>query len=334
MDVKVSIIVPVYKTKDTLSKCVDSLLKQTLEEIEIILVDDGSPDESGKMCDSYLEDERVKVIHKENGGLSSARNAGIRVATGEYIGFVDSDDYVCLDMYQRLYEIMLEDKSDICICSHYTVDNQGRIQEHYFQNVPEKLRRKDIINYLILPLIGAEVKTNAKAIEGFVWRNLYKRELLNNYEFKSEREYFAEDIVADLELYTRCEQISIINRCLYYYRYNGESLSYSYRPNVCVLLNNLLQWEEVYLRKEQLLEVGIKRIYATGVKFFLFSIQNVKKGRLKEEDELEALNQIFEQEMLVKSIRKCCFSGYNLKMKVFIILCRMRMIRMLNIIFS
>lgn len=330
MNARVSIIVPVYRTKDTLVECVNSLLKQTLEEIEIILVDDGSPDESGNICDSFMIDERVKVIHKENGGLSSARNAGIKAATGEYIGFVDSDDYVHPDMYRQLYERIREDKSDICICSHFTVDDAGNIHEHYFQGMSEKLSREDIIKYLVLPLIGIKPGSNDEEVEGFVCRNLYRRELIVEYEFKSEREYFAEDVVSDLELYIRCKNISIVNKCMYYYRYNGESLSNRYRPNVCILLNNLLQWEEEYLMQQQLLEQGLSRLYTTGVKFTLFSIKNVKKGNLKKEDEQKEIRTILEQAMLDKSIKHCAFMEYNLKMKVFILLCRMRMVNLLR----
>lgn len=330
MNAKVSIIVPVYKTKDTLVECVNSLLKQTLEQIEIILVDDGSPDESGSICDSFLVDERVKVIHKENGGLSSARNAGIKVATGDYVGFVDSDDYVHCDMYQQLYNTIKEHNSDICICSHFTVDVEGNIHEHYFQGLPEKMGREEIIKYLILPLIGAKQGSSDKEVEGFVCRNVYRRELILDHEFKSEREYFAEDVVSDLELYIRCNQISIINKCMYYYRYNGESLSNRYRPNVCILLNNLLKWEEEYLIKQQLLEEGLNRLYTTGVKFTLFSMKNVKKGNLRKEDEQKEIQKILEQNMLDKSIKQCAFTTYNLKMKVFILLCRMRMVKLLR----
>lgn len=330
MNAKVSIIVPVYRTKDTLVECVNSLLNQTLEQIEIILVDDGSPDKSGSMCDSFLYDERVKVIHKENGGLSSARNAGIKAATGEYIGFVDSDDYIHPDMYRQLYEKIREEKSDICICSHFTVDDAGNIHEHYFQGMPEKLSREDIIKYLVLPLIGMKQGSNDEEVEGFVCRNLYRRELIFEYEFKSEREYFAEDVVSDLELYIRCNKISILNKCMYYYRYNGESLSNRYRPNVCALLNNLLKWEEEYLRQQQLLEQGLSRLYVTGVKFTLFSIKNVKKGNLRKEDERKEIEKILEQNMFDKSIKHCAFMAYNLKMKVFILLCRMRMVKLLG----
>ncbi|MBA1325633.1 glycosyltransferase [Enterococcus faecium] len=109
-----SIIVPVYKVEKYLRKCVDSILAQTFTDFEVILVDDGSPDNSGKICDEYAEkDNRVRVIHKENGGLSSARNAGIDVARGKYLGFVDSDDYIDEDMYEILYENLKIHDADI-----------------------------------------------------------------------------------------------------------------------------------------------------------------------------------------------------------------------------
>ena len=102
----VSIIVPIYKVEKYLKQCLDSILNQTYENIEIILVDDGSPDNCGKICDEYASnDKRIRVIHKENGGLSSARNAGLDVATGEYISFIDSDDYVSENFIKRLYDL-------------------------------------------------------------------------------------------------------------------------------------------------------------------------------------------------------------------------------------
>jgi glycosyltransferase involved in cell wall biosynthesis len=114
---EISIIVPVYDVEKYLKKCVDSILNQTFKDFELILVDDGSPDNSGAICDQYAEkDSRVRVIHKENGGLSDARNAGIEVARGKYLGFVDSDDFVNEDMYKQLYTSIIENNADLSIC--------------------------------------------------------------------------------------------------------------------------------------------------------------------------------------------------------------------------
>ena len=115
-----SIIVPVYKVEKYLRKCVDSILAQTFRDFELILVDDGSPDNCGAICDEYAtKDDRVKVLHKENGGLSDARNKGLSVATGEYVGFVDSDDYIENDMYETLVNNIKKYDADVSICGFY-----------------------------------------------------------------------------------------------------------------------------------------------------------------------------------------------------------------------
>ena len=113
----ISVIIPVYKVELYLRECIDSVLAQTYQNLEVILVDDGSPDQCGSICEQYAEkDNRVCVIHKENGGLSDARNAGIDVAKGEYIGFVDSDDWVAPDMYECLYKASVEYNAEFVVC--------------------------------------------------------------------------------------------------------------------------------------------------------------------------------------------------------------------------
>ena len=117
MDARISVIVPIYKTQKHLHKCVDSILAQTHRNLEVILVDDGSPDESGAICDDYAKkDSRIRVIHKPNGGLSDARNAGLEICTGEYIGFVDSDDWVGPTMYEVLLSHLLRFDADMSVC--------------------------------------------------------------------------------------------------------------------------------------------------------------------------------------------------------------------------
>lgn len=113
----ISIIIPIYNVEKYLPKCIESILNQSLKEIELILVDDGSLDNSGNICDQYAKlDSRIKVIHKANGGVSSARNIGVKASSGQYIGFVDPDDYIDKDMYSKLYELCIKSKSDIAIC--------------------------------------------------------------------------------------------------------------------------------------------------------------------------------------------------------------------------
>ncbi len=136
----ISIVIPVYKVEPYLSKCIDSILAQTYTNLEIILVDDGSPDNCPKICDEYAKlDNRIIVIHKENGGLSDARNAGIRIVTGEYIGFVDSDDYIDAKMYEILAQKITKYEADISICSYIKI----------FEKSEKKLYKK-LINQDIL----------------------------------------------------------------------------------------------------------------------------------------------------------------------------------------
>ena len=114
----ISVIVPIYNVEKYLDRCVGSIINQTYKNLEIILVDDGSPDNCPQMCDDYAKkDSRIKVVHKENGGLSDARNAGMKVATGEYVSFIDSDDYISLDFYETLLETIVDNDSDIVECS-------------------------------------------------------------------------------------------------------------------------------------------------------------------------------------------------------------------------
>lgn len=145
----VSIVVPVYNVEDYLTECIESLLTQTLAEIEIILVDDGSTDRCPSICDDYAKrDARIKVIHKENGGLSDARNAGIAVCTGEYIGFVDSDDTVEPDMYELLYCNARKYKVDISMCRSNRIVNRSIIRTNSPKNKQVFSGRENIIRFL------------------------------------------------------------------------------------------------------------------------------------------------------------------------------------------
>ena len=120
----ISVIIPVYNVEQYLSKCLDSVVNQTYKNLEVILVDDGSTDNSGKICDEFaLKDNRIIVIHKSNGGLSSARNEGLKFAKGQYVGFVDSDDYIEIGMYEKLLEVSLKYGSDVVCSNYYRVTN-------------------------------------------------------------------------------------------------------------------------------------------------------------------------------------------------------------------
>lgn len=173
----ISIVIPIYKVEPYLRRCLDSVLAQTYADLEIILVDDGSPDGCGAICDEYAaRDSRIKVIHQENRGLSGARNAGLNIATGEYVAFLDSDDYVDATMYEKLLKVLVENEADIAECGYrwvkpnvtYDRENTGKVDVYTNLEALEKLYFGD-------QMFGG--------ISIVVWNKLYRAELLDGMQF-------------------------------------------------------------------------------------------------------------------------------------------------------
>ena len=208
----ISIIVPIYKVEDYLAKCVDSILYQTYCDIEVILVDDGSPDRCPLMCDEYaLRDSRVKVIHKENGGLSSARNAGLDIASGNYIGFVDSDDWIASDMYETMLDNMRKHSSDLVICGTYYVYEDCNI---IHKETPAQ-EAWDSDEALELFLTG-------KLFTVMACDKLYKHNLFDHLRFPKGKLHEDEFIMH--EIYGISRKISFLNAAKYYYRQRTNSI--------------------------------------------------------------------------------------------------------------
>lgn len=170
----VSIIIPVYNVEKYLKACVDSVLCQTLKDIEIILVDDGSTDNSGNICDTYIHDPKVNVIHKKNGGLSDARNAGVAVARADYIGFVDSDDYIEKDMYELLYNNMIDYNADLSCCGIFDVYANDTRLAYYSDKNKIETDAKEAIRLVMHGQYASVCAPN----------KLYKKSILCKHPFK------------------------------------------------------------------------------------------------------------------------------------------------------
>lgn len=209
---KISIIVPVYNVERYLRECVDSILSQTFADIEMILVDDGSNDNSGKICDEYAcKDKRVVVVHKENGGLSSARNAGLDVACGDYIGFVDSDDYISKDMYATLYQLIISKDSDIAMCGYFDV---------YAHSITTKSKRQK--TYFVDQMKAIKIVLKGRINSTTVWNKLYKRYIFETLRFRTGKTM--EDDFLVLDSFLKCRMVSIITSAKYYYRHREDSI--------------------------------------------------------------------------------------------------------------
>lgn len=203
----ITIIVPIYKVERYLSTCIESILKQTYTNIEIILVDDGSPDKCGQICDEHAtKDNRIQVIHKSNGGLSDARNAALDIAKGEYITFVDSDDYIAQDYVEYLWHILNKNNADI----------SAMLDQHFIDGeTPSTATKEDKVNiispkdYLCKLFYQIDVTTGAQA-------KLYKKDLFNNIRFPKGLLY--EDLLTVYKLVNNCSRIAISNHISYFYR--------------------------------------------------------------------------------------------------------------------
>lgn len=210
MDDLISVIIPIYKVEKWVRQCVDSVLMQTYENLEIILVDDGSPDKCPAICDMYAaNDSRIKVVHKPNGGLSSARNVGLDVATGEYIVFVDSDDYIHPQMIENMYEIMEENQADIVICDLKRVNEDGLdLSDHFIDVGLTGIFNKDeIFERMYGPAVIYCVVS---------WNKLYHKNLWLNYRYPDGKIH--EDEFAIHHILDKCEKIVCTDKCYYYYR--------------------------------------------------------------------------------------------------------------------
>ena len=236
MDIKISVIVPVYKVEQYLERCVKSILEQSLKEIEIILVDDGSPDNCPAICDQYAAQyKNIKVIHKENQGLGFARNSGMEVASGEYLAFVDSDDYIAPDSLKQLYEETQKHHADTVIGLYNRVNNDGSIVKG--QALEKNITysgHEEILEHVLKNMLGSPKEYYDDIyLMMSVWMGLYSRKIIeeNKIRFPSERQYISEDLIFDLDYFPKCRCVRISDIDYYYYCENGASLTLSYRPD-------------------------------------------------------------------------------------------------------
>lgn len=214
----ISVIVPVYKVEPYLDKCIASIVSQTYRNLEIILVDDGSPDRCGEMCDAWAaKDSRIRVIHKENGGLSDARNAGMAIAAGEYMGFIDSDDYISPDMYRLLYDRMTTDGSDIAACGVEMVYEDGTAPRSLTREGCCVLNTEDAMRAII----------DETWLKQPVWYKLYKTELIREIPFPVGK--YHEDVFWSYQAVARAGKVSVFDTpCYFYVQRSGSIMGQGY----------------------------------------------------------------------------------------------------------
>lgn len=228
--VKISVIIPVYNVEKYLKRCLDSVINQTYKNLEIILIDDGSTDNSGKICDEYAQkDERIIVIHKENGGVSSARNKGLDICIGDYISFIDSDDWINLEYFRKLYNNLIENNSDISCCDYIRIGNNDDIRLSDSVAEIQILNGEDILKFYLKEELTSPC---AKLYDKKFW--VYNRFPIGKTN---------EDIFTIFKVFSEIERIVYDKTQLYYYYRNYDSTTKSKfsRKN----LDLLHAWKEV-----------------------------------------------------------------------------------------
>lgn len=215
----VSVVVPVYNVETYIRRCVDSLLSQTLQELEIILVDDGSPDACGDILDGYAKQyANIVVVHQKNGGLSDARNAGLRIAKGRYIGFVDPDDYVEPDMFRKLYDSANTNDSDLVFCGYNEVFSPTYTEKRMFESIAKSKSVADVLTAHVQGDIGA-----------YAWNKLFKQSLIEDHAIEFPRGVvIGEDQVFFCQYLQHARSFSVVQDCLYHYIRNDKSICAKY----------------------------------------------------------------------------------------------------------
>ena len=238
MNKLISIIIPVYNVEQYLKQCLDSIINQTYKNLEIIIVDDWSTDNSGKICDEYAKkDNRIIVIHQENADLSAARNSGLKIATWEYIWYIDSDDYIELDIYENLYNLIESTNSDLAICNRYIGKKDGsRTQNTDFPD-KQTITPDEALEYFYYHM--------------YVRNKLYKKEIIKWLWFV---ETFAQDVIYNFTIFQKIKKISCTKKCLNYYRYNPNSRQHSkkFRKDWMIFLDEWINQEIEYAKNKWL----------------------------------------------------------------------------------
>ena len=338
-DIKVSVIVPVYNVEPYIRQCLDSLIEQTLKEIEIIVVDDGSPDKCGVIIDEYaLKDQRVKVIHKINGGVSAARNDGIKEIKGEYVFFCDSDDWLSNDALEVLYLKAKETDSDVVmgdfceVCDH----NYSKIKIFSNEFITENRKTISIIQNTVLPKGFSGMKSEDFSYGyclGAPWHHLIRASIIqaNQLSYDTSVRGMFDDGLFMLHIFEFSKKVSYISHIIYYYRVVGSSITHKFNPNILDTYNlvyqRLFEFGKKYDKDKKYLNAVYIRIYCYLNKSLEVYFLN-KNNELSDKKKYEEFVSMIKTEPYRTAINKVKLrSLYYKQSKILIMLLRMRMNR-------
>lgn len=337
---KVSVIVPCYNVAEYLPQCIDSIINQTLHDIQLILVDDGSPDQSGEICDfAAKNDPRIKVLHKVNEGVSKARNDGFKLATGEFVIFVDSDDYLCHKALELLYDEAVSTGSDMVIGDVYRVFDE-KIEYCKFYSDPFVLTERERINELIKADLYKNYcpspPANGPAFGyGGPWNKLVRRKMLidNDILFDSSLKGVFDDILYSAYILSKSNRVSYIQEPVYYYRILGNSITATYKKNMPGINEAILHAFSNFLDQEKLWgccgsaygALTLRRITESLSKYYF----NEKHYENKKQVTKEIKNTLG-QPLFKKGMQLIDYKRLTRRHKAIYMICRLRAYSMLR----
>ncbi len=318
----VSVVVPIYNVENYLNRCIESIVNQTYKNLEIILVDDGSTDNSSFICDEWCtKDNRITVIHKENAGAGLARNSGIEKAVGEYIFFFDSDDYIDCNTVKKCVKNAIQNKSDVVIFGRKEVLENGdeRIVEFFPKQTTFKT--EEIQSYILPQMFshqcGFGISCCSKMFNLKVLRN-------NNLLFESERELLSEDAYFILKLFSKISKLSIVPEYFYYYCERQTSFSHTYNCNNQYRNNIFLKKCTEYIKENALDENIISYIMARYQIYSISFMKEIEFLKLSKKEKRMLIYEIFNDKVFRSTLKFNVLKKENLRIRVFLLTVKYR----------
>lgn len=330
----ISVIIPVYNVERYLEQCLISVINQSFQELEIILVDDGSQDRSSEICDEYArKDKRIKVIHKENGGLMAAWKDGVRVSKGEYIGFVDSDDWIDEDMYENLYRAVQENQADIALCGWIREGTDIHEKERMFIT-GGKYSREDLEKDVFPRMISF-----GKMLDRYIAPNkvtkLFKKELLeNNFKYFDDDISIGEDMVSSFSCIFDAKTIYVLEDFFpYHYRLNEESMmekaDFSFYQKSLAMNNQMRK----IIQQKQLPGFEIQ-LNNDLLSLAFWGMERMVKSDAKNEQKKQYIRQIVVDSSFTKALKQENLTKGNKKCFVYALLSKAKLINILYFFIS
>lgn len=319
-DVLVSVVLPIYNVEIYLERCINSIINQTYTNLEIILVDDGSLDNCPRICDEWAKkDSRIMVIHKKNAGLGMARNTGIENASGKYICFFDSDDYVKLDIIEKTVILAEKVNADIVTFGYSNVDNNGVVKKDYIPStVKDTFHMQEVVDEFLPDMLAETQNSENKGLHMSAWASLYSMKLINdnNWRFVSERDIIAEDVYSLLVLYKSVKRVTVLKEAMYFYCDNGASLTHTYRKDRYKKIKQF--YIETTKKAKQLgySDEIIERVKRPYYSFTIAALKMISKAKCPYIEKRRSISEIVNDKMLRSLIKKMDYSEENLSRKI------------------